>query len=182
MVPMMTAGFLLIYKWDKCLKMTYCLLHVPPNPKLQRYDLHDCPYFLLGDEILSLKKWLMRPFPGKTADEEKRTYNYRHTRARRIIQNYFGILSARFCILQKPIRASVENVENYVLACLALHNYLRLTMLILRITHLLVLSIWKINMETLYQENRDHKMKIQFSVIAFKVSMLFEVPDHVLMR
>ena len=90
--------------------MTCCLLHVPPDFKLQKYDLHDCPYFLLGDEILSLKKWLMRPFPGKTADEEKRTYNYRHTRARRIIQNCFGILSAR--ILQKPIRASVENVEN----------------------------------------------------------------------
>ena len=26
-----------------------------------------------------------------------------------------------------PIRAKVENVENYVLACLTLHNYLRLT-------------------------------------------------------
>ena len=26
-----------------------------------------------------------------------------------------------------PIRAKVENVENYVLACLSLHNYLRLT-------------------------------------------------------
>ena len=36
-------------------------------------------------------------------------------------------MSARFRILQKPIRASVENVERYVLACLALHNYLRLT-------------------------------------------------------
>ena len=36
-------------------------------------------------------------------------------------------MSARFLILQKPIRASVENTERYVLACLALHNYLRLT-------------------------------------------------------
>ena len=44
-----------------------------------------------------------------------------------MIENYFGILSARFRILQKPIRTSVENVEKYVLACLALHNYLRLT-------------------------------------------------------
>ena len=35
-------------------------------------------------------------------------------------------------------------------------------------------------METLYQENGDHKMKMQFSVVTFKVSMLFEVPDHVL--
>ena len=69
----------------------------------------------------------MRPFPGKTEDEEERIYNYRHSRARRVIENCFGILSARFRILQKPIRASVENAEKYVLACLALHNYLRLT-------------------------------------------------------
>ena len=103
------------------------LLHVPHDTKLQKDDLHDCPYFLLGDEIFSLKKWLMRPFPGKTADEKERIYNHRHSRARRVIENCFGILSARFLILQKPIRASVENTERYVLACLALHNYLRLT-------------------------------------------------------
>ena len=36
-------------------------------------------------------------------------------------------MSARFRILRKAIRASVENAEKYVLVCLALHNYLRLT-------------------------------------------------------
>ena len=103
------------------------LLHVPPDTKLQEDDLHGCPYFLLGDEIFPLKKWLMRPFPGKAADEEERIYNYRQSRARRVIENCFGILSVCFRIFQKPIRASVENVGKYVLACLALHNYLRLT-------------------------------------------------------
>ena len=85
------------------------------------------PYFLLGDEIFPLKMWLMRPYPGKGADEEQRIYNYRHSRARRCIENAFGILSARWRIFQKPIRAKVENVEAYTLACLTLHNYLRLT-------------------------------------------------------
>ena len=103
------------------------LLHVPPDTKLQKDDLHDCPYFLLEDEIFPLKKWLMRPFPGKTADEKERIYNYGHSRARRVIENCFGILSARFLILQKPTRASVESAEKYVLACLALYNYVRLT-------------------------------------------------------
>ena len=102
-------------------------LHVPPNTKLQKDDLHDCPYFLLGDEIFPLKKWLMWPFPGKTAHNEERIYNYRHSRARRVIKNFFGILSACFRILQKPIRASVQNVEKYILAYLSFHNYLRLT-------------------------------------------------------
>ena len=38
-----------------------------------------------------------------------------------------GILTAGWRIFHKPIRATVENVENYTLACLAFHNYLRLT-------------------------------------------------------
>ena len=46
---------------------------------------------------------------------------------RRVIENAFDILAARRRIFQKPIRATVENVESYTLVCLALHNYLRLT-------------------------------------------------------
>ena len=30
-------------------------------------------------------------------------------------------------IFHKPIRATIENMEKYTLACLTLHNYLRLT-------------------------------------------------------
>ena len=56
--------------------------------------------------------WLMRPLPGQNADEEQRFHNYHHSRARTIIE--------------KSIRATVENVESYALACLVLHNYLRL--------------------------------------------------------
>ena len=47
------------------------LLNVPPDSKLLETDDEMLPYFLLGDEIFPLKRWLMRPFPGKDADEEK---------------------------------------------------------------------------------------------------------------
>ena len=84
------------------------------------------PYFLLGDEIFPLNGWLMRPYPGKLPEEEQ-IYNLRHSRARMPIENSFGILVARWRIFQKPIIGSVENVQNYVMACICLHNYLRLT-------------------------------------------------------
>ena len=86
----------------------------------------DLPFFLVGDEIFPLKKWLMRPYPGTDlACEENKIYNYRHSMVRRVIENAFGILSTRWRIFHKPIRATIKNVENYTLSCLALHNYLR---------------------------------------------------------
>ena len=70
--------------------------------------------------------WLLRSFSGPLTGEQ-RIFAYRLSRARRAIENAFGILTARWRIFHKPIRSSVENAERYKLACLALHNYLRLT-------------------------------------------------------
>eukprot|EP00795_Rhopilema_esculentum_P004036 gene4036-20211_t len=50
--------------------------------------------------------------------------NYRISRARRIIENAFGILTARFRIFSRPINAKVEHVESCTKASVALHNYL----------------------------------------------------------
>ena len=46
------------------------------------------------------------------------------SRARRIIENAFGLLVARWRIFHTPINATVEHVESYVQAAVALHNYL----------------------------------------------------------
>lgn len=99
---------------------------IPKPVKHMTCDFDPLPYFLVGDEIFPLKTWLMRPYPG-TLDKEQKIFNYRLSRARRTIENAFGILCARWRIFYTPIRSNVENVENYVLACLTLHNYLRLT-------------------------------------------------------
>ena len=102
-------------------------MKLPADEKIEGIDEPDkFPYFLLGDEIFPLKHWLMRPYPGKLPEEE-RIYNYRHSRARRTIENAFGILVARWRLFHRPIKASIQNTESYVMACLCLHNYLRQT-------------------------------------------------------
>ena len=85
------------------------------------------PYYMLGDDIFALKTWLMRPFPGRNVPEAQRIFNYRLSRARRVIENAFGILRARWRIFSRPIKASVETAEAITKAAVCLHNFLRLT-------------------------------------------------------
>ena len=82
-------------------------------------------YYLVGDEIFPMKTWLTKPYPGKL--EKQCIFNYGKSRARCVIENAFGILRARWRIFSRPIKATVENVENYVWAAICLHNYLHLT-------------------------------------------------------
>lgn len=85
------------------------------------------PFVLLGDDIFPLKPWLMKPYPGKNLDETQRIFNYRLSRARRTIENAFGILSAKWRIFRRPIKANVDLVDLIAKAAVCLHNYLRLT-------------------------------------------------------
>ena len=61
---------------------------------------------------------------GTGFDLRKRIFNYRLSRARRIVENAFGILRARWRILSRPIDCKPENVNHIVKA---LHNYLKRT-------------------------------------------------------
>lgn len=99
----------------------------PQAEKLSGCPISQLPYFLVGDEAFGLKSWLQRPYPGKHLTEEKRIFNYRLSRARRVIENAFGILRARWGIFRGPIQGSVETVECIIQATVCLHNYLRQT-------------------------------------------------------
>jgi len=84
------------------------------------------PHYFAADEAFPLKSYIMRPYPGKYLDIEKIIFNYRLSRARRTVENAFGILSSRWRILRHKIIADVETIEKITAATICLHNFLRI--------------------------------------------------------
>lgn len=84
------------------------------------------PYFILGDKAFMLTKYTMKPFEGNPeAGSKERVFNYRLSRARRVVENAFGILSSVYRVLRKPILLEPEKATKVVLATVYLYNYLR---------------------------------------------------------
>lgn len=67
----------------------------------------------------------MRPYPGQFLNEKKSVFNYRLARARRIIENTFGILVSRWRIFQRSICFNPEHIDAIIImAAINLHNFL----------------------------------------------------------
>ncbi|KAF6027622.1 hypothetical protein EB796_014074 [Bugula neritina] len=69
----------------------------------------------------------MRPYPGRSINtQEKKVFNYRLSRARRVVENAFGIMSQRWRILVKMMCASQAKAVKVVQGLCVLHNFLRI--------------------------------------------------------
>ena len=58
---------------------------IPEPDRLLECSLPLVPDFLVSDEIIALKPWLLRPYPGKNIKEEQIVFNYCLSGARRVI-------------------------------------------------------------------------------------------------
>lgn len=106
-------------------KITKNELHFPePEALPGRQKL--CPYVILGDEAFALHQNIMKPYAGvHPKGSMERIFNYRLSRARRVVENAFGILSVVFRVLRKPMLLEPPNTTLITLSTIYLHNYLR---------------------------------------------------------
>lgn len=93
----------------------FCLL---PNTNVEM------PLHMVGDDAFPLCYTIMKPYAHRNLSHEEQIYNYRLSRARRIVENVFGILSTRFRVFHTAIYMRPDNVENVVKASAVLHNVL----------------------------------------------------------
>lgn len=82
------------------------------------------PYFLVGDDAFALSNNLIKPYATQNLSGLERVFNYRLSRARRIVENAFGLLANRFRVFLAPIHLDAEKTRKLTIACCSLHNYL----------------------------------------------------------
>jgi hypothetical protein len=99
-------------------------LGLPPPEPLPN-DNRDIPYFLVADDAFPLRTWMMKPFSQREMSTEEAVFNYRLSRARRIVENGFGILVHRWRCLLTTLQQQPETCQLIVKACLCMHNLMR---------------------------------------------------------
>jgi hypothetical protein len=98
-------------------------LNFPPPELLPGSDFI-APYVVVADDAFALKPYMMKPYSQRNLTADKRIFNYRLSRARRVVESAFGIMSQRFGVFSKPIALEPEKVKVIVHTACCLHNFL----------------------------------------------------------
>lgn len=85
------------------------------------------PFVIVGDEAFRLHTHIMKPYNRAQAKEdfEKGVFNYRLSRARRVSENAFGLLSQIFRVFYTPIAINPDTCDSLITAACCLHNLIR---------------------------------------------------------
>lgn len=99
-------------------------LNIPPPVNLPNSE-RPCPFMFVADEAFPLQQNIMKPYPRRNLTREESIFNYRLSRSRRVVENAFGILSARFRVFLTTICLEPQKVQDVIHASCCLHNWLR---------------------------------------------------------
>lgn len=106
-------------------KICHNELYFPPPGRLP-LKKEEIPYVFVGDSAFDLTENMLKPYAGNhNKGTKERIFNFRLSRARQIVENVFGIMSAVFRVLRKPILLQPNKVTDIVMTCVLLHNFLR---------------------------------------------------------
>lgn len=98
-----------------------------PNEQYLPSTNEKLPLVVIGDEAFPLKKYLLRPYPGPQVreDQNKKKFNDRLSRARKVVEDAFGQLTAKFRIYCRRLNALPKNADTIVMTTCILHNYIK---------------------------------------------------------
>lgn len=94
----------------------------PPDIVLDHFEM---PCHFIADDAFPMTTRCLKPYAHKLLSQRQLIFNYRLSRARRLVENVFGIVSSRFRVLKTEIYMNVDAVTDVVMAICILHNLLR---------------------------------------------------------
>lgn len=83
-------------------------------------------YYFVADEAFPLCTYIMRPYGQRALNNDRRIFNYRLSRGRKIVECAFGMLVSKFRVFEVPISCSVDKVVNIVKAACVLQNFIKI--------------------------------------------------------
>ncbi|XP_037822483.1 protein ANTAGONIST OF LIKE HETEROCHROMATIN PROTEIN 1-like [Lucilia sericata] len=103
--------------------------HISESDILDQYSKDICgtkiPIYIIGDSAFRFSKNLMKPYPfNANNDSRRKKFNYLLSKHRRVVENAFGHLKARFRRVGKGIDNKIQNVNLIIKTCCLLHNFL----------------------------------------------------------
>lgn len=84
------------------------------------------PFVFIGDDAFPLTDRIIKPFTpprNRSLTEEEKILNYRLSRARRCVENAFGVLTTKFICLSRTLFCHPVRAQKIVAACCILHNH-----------------------------------------------------------
>ncbi|XP_008178456.1 protein ALP1-like [Acyrthosiphon pisum] len=100
-------------------------IDLPEPALLPETESNPQPYVFIGNEAFALHTHLLRPYPGRNLTDIRRVFNYRLSRARRMVECAFGVLANKWRVLHTPIQVEPDFTDVIIKACCVLHNFVR---------------------------------------------------------
>lgn len=115
-----------VFKHSQLCKMLEAQTLNLPTPSAIPGIEKELPFVFVADEAFPLNDNIMKPYSGNYGKGSmERIFNYRLSRARKVVENVFGISSSVFRVLRKPMLLEPEKAQVIVMAIVHLHNFLR---------------------------------------------------------
>ena len=111
--------------WNKCSLREALETHrvgFPEDSPLPDGDDTPVPFHLVGDDAFALSMYIMKPYSHRSQLHHEKVYSYRVSRARRVIENAFGLLATRMRVFGTTMQLQPSVVKVVTMCACVIHN------------------------------------------------------------